>query len=52
VIQTSTVADSFDVRDIYKVENALNPRWRPRARWVGALPILNLARQFLARKRR
>ncbi|ORB39764.1 major capsid protein [Mycobacterium persicum] len=32
--------------DIYKVQNALPPRFQPRASWTANLAILNLIRQF------
>jgi HK97 family phage major capsid protein len=37
---------SFAVADVYKVEEALGPRFRPRAQWVANRFIYNKVRQF------
>lgn len=37
---------SFSKRDLYAMEQALPPRFRPRAQWVGSRSIYNLARDF------
>jgi HK97 family phage major capsid protein len=44
---TSNVADgftSFEATDLYAVENALPPRFQPRARWLGRKNTYNLVR--------
>lgn len=37
---------AFAIADLYLPENALGPRFRPRAQWVGNRAIYNRARQF------
>jgi HK97 family phage major capsid protein len=37
---------SYAVADVYSVENALGPRFRTRAQWVGNRSIYNRTRQF------
>lgn len=45
-ITTSTTSDTFAVADIYKVFQALLPKYRSNASWVMNLNVLNLIRQF------
>lgn len=42
----ATTGQTFDAEDIYRLEVALPPRYRPRARVAGNRAIYNLARQF------
>jgi HK97 family phage major capsid protein len=39
-------AETFSAADIYNVQNALPPRFSPRAQWCANLAIINSARQF------
>jgi HK97 family phage major capsid protein len=39
---------ALTVADIYANQNALPPRWRPRARWMANLSIINAGRQLVA----
>jgi HK97 family phage major capsid protein len=41
-----TTAEVFAVADIYKLQAALPPRWRPGASWVADLSTINAIRQF------
>lgn len=41
-----TVAETFSAADVYKVLEALPPRFRPNARWMGNLTILDEIDQF------
>ncbi len=43
---TSTTTDVYAVADVYKLQNAVNPRWQQNATWQAALPTINLTRQF------
>lgn len=45
VVATGT-ADTYALDDVYAVQNALPPRWRPGARWMAALEVINLTRRF------
>ncbi|MBF5029608.1 phage major capsid protein [Micromonospora sp. ANENR4] len=42
----SAVADAFGKADPYNVQNALPPRFQPRAEWVAALPTINTMAQM------
>jgi HK97 family phage major capsid protein len=44
-VATST-ADTYALADVYKLQNAVPARWRPRSRWMMALDIINLTRRF------
>ncbi len=39
-------AETFSAADIYATQNALPPRFSPRAQWCANLAIINAARQF------
>jgi len=41
-----TVAETFGVADIYKLQAALPARYRPRASWIAELSTINAMRQF------
>jgi HK97 family phage major capsid protein len=43
---SNVVANTFGVASLYAIEEALPPRFRPRARWVASKTIYNLVRQF------
>ncbi|WP_264992882.1 phage major capsid protein [Mycobacterium montefiorense] len=43
---TPTTPETFAASDAYNVQNALPPRFQPKASWTANLSILNLARQF------
>jgi HK97 family phage major capsid protein len=43
---TSASVATFAVADLYSTENALGPRFRPRAQWVGNRGTYNRVRQF------
>ena len=43
---TPTTVEVFAAADLYKVQNALPPRFQPGASWNMSLPFLNAARQF------
>ncbi len=43
---TPTTAETFAAADIYKLIEALPPRWQPQARWQAALGIINKIDQF------
>ncbi|OBI53465.1 hypothetical protein A5707_11370 [Mycobacterium kyorinense] len=43
---TGTGSEAVAAADIYKVQNALPPRFQPRASWNANLSILNTIRQF------
>jgi HK97 family phage major capsid protein len=43
---TSAGVGAFAVADLYSAENALGPRFRPRAQWVGNRGTYNRVRQF------
>jgi HK97 family phage major capsid protein len=45
-VVASTTADVFAAADVFKVQNALPPRFQPRAQWAANLAIINAARQF------
>lgn len=45
-VVTSAGTAAFAVADVYAVEQALGPRFRPRARWVANRATYNLVRQF------
>ncbi|MFE2612273.1 phage major capsid protein [Micromonospora chalcea] len=42
----SATADAFGKADPYNVQNALPPRFQPRAEWVAALPTINTMAQM------
>lgn len=41
-----TTAETFAAADIYRLIEALPPRWQPQARWQAALGIINRVDQF------
>ncbi len=41
-----TTAETLAASDLYKVQNALPPRFQPNATWQASLPVLNVLRQF------
>lgn len=43
---TPTTAETFAAADIYKVKNALAPRWRGNAQWLANIDIYDRIRQF------
>lgn len=43
---TTATAATFAISDLYKLEEALGPRFRPRAQWLANRFIYNKARQF------
>ncbi|GAA4518383.1 phage major capsid protein [Actinoallomurus oryzae] len=43
---TPTTAEAFAAADVYKVQNALGPRFQARAQWAANLAIINQAAQF------
>jgi len=43
---TPGVAETLAAGDIYSVQNALPPRWQPRASWNANLSVINLCRQM------
>ena len=43
---TSTTTDTYAVADVYKLQNAVNPRWQQNARWMASLSVINLTRAF------
>jgi HK97 family phage major capsid protein len=45
VVSTAT-ADTLVAADVYNVQNSLNARWQPNARWVANIAILNKLRQL------
>ncbi|MFF2111414.1 phage major capsid protein [Rhodococcus koreensis] len=45
-IVAPTTSGTFSAADIFKVQNALPPRWQPRARWTANLETVNAAKQF------
>ena len=42
----SASTDTYAVADVYAVQNALPARYRANAKWMAALPIINLTRAF------
>jgi HK97 family phage major capsid protein len=45
-VVATTTADTYALADVYKTQNALPPRWRPGARWMAALEVINMTRRF------
>lgn len=43
---TSTTTDTYAVADVYKLQNAVAPRYQQNATWQAALATINLTRQF------
>lgn len=43
---TSTTTDTYAVADVYKLQNAVAPRYQQNATWQASLPVINLTRAF------
>lgn len=43
---TSTTTDTYAVADVYKLQNAVSPRFQQNATWQASLAVINLTRAF------
>jgi HK97 family phage major capsid protein len=46
LIVTGDGSEALMSADVFKIQNALPPRWSPRAQWMASLGVINAIRQF------